>query len=588
VITPAYADLGPENVLVLVNADSATSQYIAKLYRQYYPEITDTQVLQLSGLADCSGPDSTAADEVMTRQVYNASVAEPVRQHLINNNLLDQIMVIVTTAGMPYRIEDTNPNYANVIYPGGSNWQLVAAGEKSIDAASVESDLTCLWVGDYGSNPAGLQNRIVNPYQACRSSISLFDRSTPDATGLRWTYAYSFQAGVASPTMEGNRFGYGTNNRLFGPGHIYLTCRLDGPKDRGQSAVFAVRKMLGRSKQVSDPAFGVSPQQAAVVLDDAPFDAATGMNNLDLGRVFNLNANTQYWEYTPGVNAPPDAYHVNDRDDYVSAYEQIAGLSFNFSKVLASAEFQDAQNLLACLDYRTSAYLGQTLLNETSAFYPGRAPDQSVIAYASFGRNGDDGKTKDYLYTGGDDGGPMFTLANGAIFTSLESFNAVTLFSDQATSQAKIIDFIDIGGSAAIGHSFEPQTDGAIDNEFVFYNFLADKDGDAVADLCFAEAAWTGIPYLSWTEVVIGDPLMRVHYGPGAPQAWEPVRGDVNCDGMVNIRDLVYLRNLNHCGGEPSLYDADPVKRKQYEDLCDLNKDGCNDMRDLVILKNLN
>jgi hypothetical protein len=583
-VSSVRADLDADNLLILVNSDSPTSRYIADMYRSYYPSVQSKQVVQLSGLPDCSGPASTAADEIITRGQYNTLIAEPVRQHLVDNNLLDQVMVIVTTAGMPYRIEDTSSTFANVITPGGSDWQLVASAESFIDAASVESELTCLWVGDYGVNPAGLQNRIVNPYQACRSSIDRFDRSVPDATGLRWTFAYSLQSGVDSPTSEGDRYGYGTRNRVFGPGHIYLTCRLDGPKNQGKTAVFAVRKMLERSKRASDSASGVNPLQAAVVLDDAPFDSVTGMSNLDYGGVFNLHAKTLYWEYTEGINAPPDAYLVRSGDDYVSAFEQIADLLFDYSKVLISTDFQSAQNVLTCLDYRTGEYMGQTLLNETSSYHPGRDPYQCVLAYASFGRNGDDGKTQDYLYTGGDDGGPMFTLANGAIFTSLESFNAVTLFSDQTTTQAKIIDYIDIGGSGAIGHSFEPQADAAIDNEFVFYNFLADKDGDLVADLCFVEAAWTGIPYLSWTEVVIGDPLMRVHYGLGEDQAWTQFPGDITGDDKVNFVDVAKVRLANGA----VLYTEDSTKNSKYDDLCDLNADGKINFVDVAIVRSLN
>ena len=165
------AELGPENVLILVNSQSATSQYIAKLYCQFYPEIQESQILELTGLPDSSGPSSTSADEIITRQQYDTCIAGPVRQYLLDNSLIQQIMVIVTTAGMPYRIEDTNPAFESVIYPGGSNWQVVAENESLIDAASVESELTCLWYIAYGENSAGLQNRIVNPYQVFTKGI---------------------------------------------------------------------------------------------------------------------------------------------------------------------------------------------------------------------------------------------------------------------------------------------------------------------------------------------------------------------------------------------------------------------------------
>ena len=71
----AYGRLGPQDVIILVNQNSPTSRYIAKMYRQYYTQITDSQVLSLSGLADSSGPSATPADEIITRQQYNDLIA---------------------------------------------------------------------------------------------------------------------------------------------------------------------------------------------------------------------------------------------------------------------------------------------------------------------------------------------------------------------------------------------------------------------------------------------------------------------------------------------------------------------------------
>ncbi len=583
-ISIVSADLGPENVLILVNQNSATSQYVVKMYREYYPSIQDNQVLQLSGLADCSGPTSTAANEIITRDVYNSCIAEPVRQHLLDHELLDQVMVIVTTAGVPYRIEDTKSGFANVVYPGGSDWTIVMNAEEQVDAASVESELTCLWYSDYGSNPAGLQNRIVNPYQGCRSQFDLFARDLPSGDAMNWCYALSLKPGVAPPYMEGTPYGYGTINRKFGPGHMYLVCRLDGPKQQGKSAIFAVREILERSSRASVPTLGVNPNQAAAMLDDAPL-APSG--NFDYNRVFNLNNSTAvFWEYVGGQPSPPDAYGNCVKDDYVEAFNNLA-IEYYEESSLYMGFSPDMHQLPVILDYRNYVSSNQSDLNSLYPYFPNRVEPQGVIVYSCFGTNGDEGRNKDYLFVGGVEGGPPFTLVNGAVFTSLESFNAVTMFSDQTTSQAKIVDFIEIGGSGAIGHAFEPQADAAIDNGFLFYNLLADRDQDNIADLTFVEAAYSAIPYLSWSEVAIGDPLMRICYGPGEDQVWEPITGDVNRDGVVNIRDMVSLRNLNLSGGNPGLYDSIPEKRERYYDLCDLNQDGCNNIRDIVVLRNI-
>jgi hypothetical protein len=156
------------------------------------------------------------------------------------------------------------------------------------------------------------------------------------------------------------------------------------------------------------------------------------------------------------------------------------------------------------------------------------------------------------------------------------------MFSDVNTApvaQGKLIDFITMGGTAAIGHSFEPQPDAAIDNEFLYFNMLADVNGEGKGKLTLIEAAFTAIPYLSWSEVLIGDPLMRIAYGPGG-LAWFPRQGDANIDGLVNFKD-VRLLNLA-LGGQ--LSSSDPNIFNLYNDLCDFNQDGIINFKDVRIL----
>ena len=77
--------------------------------------------------------------------------------------------------------------------------------------------------------------------------------------------------------MEGVPSMFGTINRKFNAGDMYLTARLDGPKKQGQSAIFAVRAMLERAKRASSPSYGVNPLQAVAVLDDVPSSEATSI-----------------------------------------------------------------------------------------------------------------------------------------------------------------------------------------------------------------------------------------------------------------------------------------------------------------------
>lgn len=567
IIVPlVHSDLGPENLLILVNSDSATSRYVTKLYRQYYPAITNIQVLELNGLPDCSGPGSTAADEIITRTQYDTLIAGPLRQHLLDNNLIEQIMVIVTTAGMPYRIEDTN--YPNVIYPAGSNYNDVSNHVSQINAASVESELTCLWYADL----FGLANRIVNPYQGYRnSSVTLFERLAPGTKPMTWSTAIA-TSGVA-PKMEGtlNFMSWppslGTIDRNMHVGDIYLTCRLDGPKAQGKSAVFEVHKMLERSKRVSNPAIGLNAQLSVSIIDDAP------NKTLDANRVYNLDGSMNYYTFNPDTSQPPDAPTVLTLDDYITAYQFMTNQDSFVNEGMSTGYMSVAYEMKVLLDRRASVRTSQSDL----------LADETVSFYCCYGKNGDEGSLVNYLLEGLNDG-PLFIPSNGSVFTSIESFNALTMFSGLQTapvSQGKIVDFITLGGSGAVGHAFEPMSSGVIDNAYVAYNLFADSDMDGQADLSFVESVFTGIPFLSWSEVTIGDPLMRIAYGPGEATAWEPFEGDINGDNKVNFIDIIKVRIADGA----LLYTEDISKYNKYNDLCDINQDGKVNFIDVIMVR---
>ncbi len=569
-ISSVSAEITGSDVLVLVNEDSATSRYIAKMYRTYHPEIEDWQVLSLSGLVDSSGPVSSAADEIISRTDYEAHIAVPVRDYLLDAaypERFQQIKVLITTAGMPYRIEDSV--YTEVIYPAGSSAGVVSANLGTIDAASVESELTCLLYGE----EFGYGNRMVNPYHGYRSSsISLFERSLPGSKAMDWNYALNI-TGIP-PKMEGESqftfpFTYGTVNRKFHAGDIYLTCRLDGPKQETKSAIFAVRSMLERAKLASSVEYGVNPLESVAVLDDCPNVM------FDQNRIYNLDGSANYLVFDPNINQPPDAKDILIQDDFVNCY--VSMVSSAVDNIFNTGSFSSGYDICVVLDRRSGVRTNQTDLDDLVAVIPDRSATQNVIALAGFGVNGDEGGGKGYLLS---EGAGLFNVANGGVFCSIESFNAATMFSGVSTSQAKIIEFIEIGGAGAIGHAFEPMVGAVVDSSYLFYNLLADDDSDGKADLTFVEAAFTSISFLSWSEVVIGDPLMRIAYGNGGA-AWTKLCGDANNDGKINIKDVRALKRFY--GGD--LYSSDPEKYAKYDDLCDFNDDGRINIKDVRDLK---
>lgn len=568
--TAVYAIIEPSQVLILVNQNSPASRYIAKLYQQYYPQIDNSQILYLRDdanfpdlhLPDCSGPDSMPADEIITRQEYEKLIAEPVRKYLVQNNMVNSIYVIITTAGLPYRIADST--YSNIVTPAGGIGY-ASSLVSSIDAASVESELAVLFQND-PNNPlsVGSFDRVVNPYQGYRNSgIELFNRNIlNNLSNLDWHRPRKLTASHYPPWMEGGRArNEGVQQRKYSAGDMYLTCRLDGPKQLGQTAITSVHNMLERAKKASSTAYGVNPAQAAVIVDDAPL----AMNH-NYNRIYNVDRYVNYLIWQAGVQQPPDTYYAEYRDDYDSGYFQMTG-QYAVEEILNSNIMSAAHNIPVICDKRMSIRLNQSVLSA----------GELVLALACFGTNGDEASNKYYLLNGGPAGGPLFNTTNGAVFCSIESFNAVTMFSNASSSQAKIVDFITIGGTAAIGHSFEPLSDATIDTEFLFYNLLADSDSDGFADMTFIEAAFTAIPYLSWSEVVIGDPLMRIAYGPGG-EAEYIVPGDVDGNGQIDVSD-VYWWTQAYLG---SLDSEQQQSFENYNDLSDLDSDGEINLKDFA------
>ncbi|MCG8615599.1 MAG: TIGR03790 family protein [Desulfobacterales bacterium] len=154
-----------------------------------------------------------------------------------------------------------------------------------------------------------------------------------------------------------------------------------------------------------------------------------------------------------------------------------------------------------------------------------------VLGYVSMGTN--DG-------AGGLSGGYVhnqlnLNLANGAVFASYESYNASTFNPLNSQYQALIAEWIEIGGTAALGQVWEGGDGPAnVTNEDLFFEYM-------LAGYTFAEAFAFSTTQLSYVNTAIGDPLMR----------WVPrLAGDADLDQMVNSSDLALLTiNFLESGG---------------------------------------
>jgi uncharacterized protein (TIGR03790 family) len=154
-------------------------------------------------------------------------------------------------------------------------------------------------------------------------------------------------------------------------------------------------------------------------------------------------------------------------------------------------------------------------------------------------------------------------LADGAVFTSIESYNAYSFNVGGYTGgQGQVAQWLQAGGTAGVGNVEEPTASwSTLTNEdLLFKGLLAGKT--------FAESAWSANRQLSYVNTVIGDPLMT----------WKTLLpGDANMDGLVDIGDLSILGS--HWGQS--------VGAGGYGWTAgDLNGDGVINSADLTLLSN--
>lgn len=223
----------------------------------------------------------------------------------------------------------------------------------------------------------------------------------------------------------------------------------------------------------------------------------------------------------------------------------------------AAATLEDAMDRLS---QQVLPSLGQVFdyNNSTTSITAAAGP---VIGYTGHGTHaglpfGEPGNLRDtgYINTALD-----FDLANGAVFHSYESFNAITFDPNstaQQSAQGQVGQWIAIGGTAALGHVQEPgASKWSITNEDVFFDMLLNG-------YTFVESAWAATRQLSYVNTVIGDPLMRL-------QTLLP--GDTNLDGTVEFNDFYTL-------------DGNWLQPGTFED-GDFNGDGIVDEDDFEILQ---
>jgi uncharacterized protein (TIGR03790 family) len=227
---------------------------------------------------------------------------------------------------------------------------------------------------------------------------------------------------------------------------------------------------------------------------------------------------------------------------------------------------------------------------------PMAAGQRGIVGYASWGSN-DRAPPPAPFY--GEVGGRDVPGSFGgrAIAVDLVSTNARSFSYPTRYGQSLLADLVRLGVAGAAGHVDEP-TLAAVARPYLLLSAHA-RGAPA------AEAYFRSLPYLGWTNVYVGDPLMRVskpaqvpadrdgdgHHDPQDNCLWlpNPDQRDTDGDGFGNLcdPDLDGNGRVESTRGAGGLSDLERLQRSTATGLYvpnhDLDGDGRIDQRDLGI-----
>lgn len=526
----ARADLSEANVLVVYDSRIPDSVLVAEHYAGSIKvpggaglrkgTRSGVHVVNLSALPG-GGFSPIGYSVSISYTDFAAKIRDPLRTYLNTSGLARQIRCIALTKGIPHRIYDTdNPNPSIGDQPVGAANELIAG---DLTCASVDSELVLLQQSlntNENGNAADswADGCILNPYWRSAFHITAYSTATiqvnkhtwpdPNNLGIFWRITPTGASSIPA-------------NRYIRPGDMYLVCRLDG------NTVADVVAMLDRS--AGD--IPINVDTATFVLDESASDGIPGISDSD----------QELDNDGPG--------QTNFGDDY----EQTRDL------LLADARFPAAN-----VRYDRWSTAGGFCVGPLINFGGGTVINAPILLLATYGANhsGVPGTPGDsatrYPFS--------FIYAPGAIFNTIESYNGRAFGGIGAgfVPQGQLADFIAAGGTFGIGNVWEPLSFSVPDNALLVRNFI-------LGNMTWAEAAYSSMPVISWMEVVVGDPLTRLHrpredvnndgrydaediYAWYAPASRPP---DLNRDGQRNRADFEILRGTVRFGESGNMWPAD-------------------------------
>ena len=167
---------------------------------------------------------------------------------------------------------------------------------------------------------------------------------------------------------------------------------------------------------------------------------------------------------------------------------------FDVSPGRDNAAFRLGNDWLRHAAAATRAAGYDTLLDQSHTFVTG---ETGVLGYGSWGSNdGDSARFTQHAI-------PHFTWAPGSVASTIVSTSGRTFTAPPRYGQSLIADLIAEGASAAAGHVAEPFLGGVADIGVLFDRYVKGYN--------LADSYWMAAGQLSWMDVIVGDPKMRIN-----------------------------------------------------------------------------
>jgi uncharacterized protein (TIGR03790 family) len=427
-VTACAVERHPE-ILVVINDASPISVAIGERYAAIRAIPAENLVALTIPILDAS----LAGDshETISREDFDEKVRKPLEAILVERDLVDAIEIIVTTKGVPLRVEGTSGPIETLL--------------RDSVRSSLDAELSLLFSDLIGS--AGVA-KSVNPFFDSSQSFREFRRDHPESP-IRYMVAR-------------------------------LTGYPDGPRSE-TSVPRDVQALIERS--IAKPNESkLKPVRwlidSNLSQDDGKYAGNIGLLNPTAGALRALGLDIQFDEH----------------EEFVSDAESIQG-------------------------------------------------------YASWGSNDSHAPGKPYY---GEIKGRLYpgTFASRAVAIGFVSSDARS-FGPPRYGQSLVADLIRLGAAGATGHVFEPLLAGVPRPHILLPAYAQGVRA--------VEAYYRSIPYLGWTNIYVGDPLMTL------PRASEGRNSDRDDDGVAD--------SVDNCSTIPNPQQRD-TNGDGFGNICDADVDG--------------